>query len=217
MTLLELLHLMGKHRKLAIALPLLCTITTAFVAWFVLPDAYTANVSMYVLTRSNTNAESLTNADLTASQMLTNDVVQLIKSDRVVNDTASNLHMKNLNSYEIKVTSATTTRVIALSVTGSSAQSVAIIANGLAKTTDSVAKEVMEVKSVNVIDEASAPLEPSGPPRALYTAVALVAGILLAAIVIVLKDMLNTRVRSPEEAEKLLEIPIIGRIPKIND
>ena len=210
MTLLELLKLLRKHIKLVIALPVVCALITAAVAWLVLPNTYTANVSMYVLTRSGDS-----DGTLSASQMLANDVAGLFKDERVLNDTAASLQMTSLKGYDIKVASGTTTRVITLSVTGESAQSVAIVANALAATTDEVAREAMDVKSVNVIGPATEPTAPSGPPRTLYTAVAFLAGIFLAVAVVVLMDMLNTRVRNPEEAEELLGVPVIGRIPTI--
>lgn len=215
MTLLELMKLLRKHLKLVVALPVAFAVATAAFAWLVLPNTYTASVSMYVLTRSDDNAGTLTNTDLSASQMLTNDVAELITSERVLGDTAESLQMTSLDGYDVEVTNGTSTRVITLSVTGESAQSVAIIANELASTTDAVAREVMEVKSVNVIDQAAEPAAPSGPSRPLYTAVAFLAGIFVAVAIVVLMDMLNTRVRSPEEAEELLGVPVIGRIPTI--
>lgn len=215
MTLLELLKLMRKHLKLVIALPLVCAIATAAVAWLVLPNTYTASVSMYVLTKSASETDAVSSTDLTASQMITNDVAQLITGNRVSQDTATALQMSSLNGYDIDVESATTTRVITLSVTGESPQSVAIVANKLAETTDNVAREAMDLQAVNVINEAQEPAAPSGPPRAMYTAVAFLAGIFLAIAIIVLMDMLNTRVRSAEEVEELLGLPVVGRIPAI--
>lgn len=215
MTLLELLKLLRKHLKLVIVLPVLCAAATAAVAWLVLPNSYTSSTSMYVLTRANESNSALTNSDLSASQMLTNDVAKLIKSDRIESDTADKLQMKNLDGYKIAVSSETTTRVITVSVTGKSAQTAAIVANGLAETTDSVAREVMDIKSINVIDKAVEASTPSGPPRAMYTAVAFLAGIFLAIAIVVIMDMLNTRVRSADELEELLGVPVIGRIPTI--
>ena len=215
MTLLELLKLLRKHLKLVIVLPILCAVVTAAVSWLVLPNSYTSSTSMYVLTRANEGNSALTNSDLSASQMLTNDVAKLIKSDRIESDTADKLQMKNLDDYKITVSSETTTRVITVSVTGKSAQTAAIVANGLAETTDSVAREVMDVKSINVIDKAVEASAPSGPPRAMYTAVAFLAGIFLAIAIVVVMDMLNTRVRSADELEELLGVPVIGRIPTI--
>lgn len=213
MTLLELLQLMKKHLKLVVALPLACAVLTAAVCYLVLPNTYTASTSMYVLAKSGSESASSMQSDLSASQMLTNDVATLIKSDRVMKDTANALQMAGLSDYEISVESQTTTRVISLSVTGEDAPSTAIVANKLAENVSNVAQEVMNVQSVNVIDKAATPDSPSGPKRPMYVAVAFLAGLFMAIAIVVLMDMLNTRVRGAEEVEELLGLPVIGRIP----
>ena len=216
MTLLELLGLMRKHLKLVIALPIVCALATAVVSYTMLPNTYTATSSMYVLVK-NSGSTSTTSSDLSASQMITNDVAELIESDRVTKDVASELSMSSLNGYKISVTSATTTRVITVSVSGKDANSCALIVNQIAKDVSSVAQEVMDVQSVNVIDEAQTPTSPSGPNRLLYTGVALLAGLFVAIAIVVLMDMLNTRVRNGEEVEEMLGVPVIGRIPVMKE
>lgn len=217
MTLLELMKLLRKHLRLVIVLPVLFAVAMGAYAWLLMPNTYAASVSMYVLTSSANEQGNITNSDLSASQMLANDVATLITSDRVKNDTARTLNLANLDAFDISVESATTTRVLTLTVEGASAQSVAAVANGLAASTDEVAQEVMDVSSVNAIDQASEPTVPSGPPRTLYTAVAFLAGLFVAVALVVVMDMVNTRVRSAEEAEELLELPVIGRIPTIKN
>ena len=54
-----------------------------------------------------------------------------------------------------------------------------------------------------------------GPNRIMYTAVAFLAGLFFAIALIVLLDMLNTTVKSPEEAEELLGLPVLGRMPSL--
>ena len=214
MTLLELIKLIRKHLALVVALPIVCAVATAAFAWLALPNQYSSSDSMYVLTKASAEG-SLASTDLSASQQLANDVATLITDERVAEDTASALQMDSLKGYKISVASESTTRIVTLTVTGESAQSVAIIANQLAATTDSVAQEVMDVQAINAINEAKEPAAPSGPPRAMYTAVAFLAGIFLAVAIVVVIDMVNTRVRSAEEAEELLGLPVIGRIPTI--
>lgn len=218
MTLLELLQLVRKHLKLMVVLPIVFALVTAIVSWAMLANTYTASVSMYVLANSSqTGTNATLSTDLSASQMLTNDVAELIKSDRVMNQTADQLGMNvsELAACEVEVTSSTTTRLITISVTGDTPNSTAAIANGLADTTNTVAQEIMDVEAVNVIDQAAVPDSPSGPPRTMYVAVAFLAGIFVAIALIVVMDMVNTRIRKPEDIEELLDIPVIGRIPVI--
>ncbi len=218
MTLLELFQLLKNHLKLVIALPIIFALVTAVGSWIFLANTYTANVSMYVLANSSeTQSNTSLSTDLSASQMITNDVSELIQSERVLNQAANQLGMSEseLKGYDIKVTSSTTTRLITISVTGDTPNSAAAIANGIADTTNSVAQEIMNIEAVNVIDQAEVPTSPSGPPRTMYTAVAFLVGIFVAVAIVVLMDMINTRIRKPEEIEELLEIPVIGRIPVI--
>lgn len=213
MTLLELLHLLRKHLKFVIALPLACMLAVGAYSYVAMPNTYSATVSMYVLVQQdNANSSSLT-SDLSASQMVTNDVATLLKSDRVVNETASSLGLENLKSYKTAITSSTTSRVLSLEVTGPDAQMAANIANKMADEVSTVAHDVMNVDSVNVVDSAKVPTAPSGPKRPLYMAVGLLGGLFVAVAIVVVEDMLNTKVRDQEELEELLGVPVIGRIP----
>ena len=216
MTLLELLHLLRRHLKLVIALPVACALVMGVYSFLLMGNTYTASTSMYVLAQQQEGATtSSISTDLSASQMIANDVSTLLTSDRVLNETAADLGMEDLSDYDTTVTSETTSRVITLSVTGPDAQVAADIANHMVTNVSEVAGEVMSVESVNPIDQAEAPESPSGPNRPLYVAVALMAGLFLAVAVVVLQDMLNTKVRGQEDVEELLGIPVVGRIPAI--
>lgn len=220
MTLLELLQIIQKHLKLVILLPIAFAVIAAVICWTAMSNTYTASVSMYVLANSSlsTNANAATlSTDLSASQMITNDVSELIQSERVLSETAVNLGMdkEELKSYSVGVTSASDTRLITIEVTGDTPSSAAAIANGLANTTNTVAQEIMDIEAVNVIDEAAVPTSPSGPNRTLYVMLALFVGIVFTVALVVFLDMVNTRIRKPEEIEDLLDIPVIGRIPLI--
>ena len=213
MTLLELLHLLRKHLILVVALPIVCAVAMAVVAYGFMANVYTAETSMYVLSQSGEESSSTLQSNLSASQMIANDVASLIESSRVTDATADDLGLEDLEGYEISVQSETTSRVITLSVEGADPQEAADIANAMAANVSEVAREVMNVQSVNVVDEAAAPEQPSGPSRTMYVAVAFLAGLFVAVAIVVLLDMLNTKVRSAEDAEELLGIPVIGRIP----
>lgn len=214
MTLLELLELMKKRIKLVVGLPIICALLIGVYSFLFMPDTYTATTSMYVLTNQEESAGNLS-TDLSASQMVANDVTTLLKSNRVQKATADDLGLKNLKDFEVEVTSATTSRVIELSVTGTDPELVAKVANAIADNVSSISRDVMKVEAVNIIDPALAPVVPSGPSRPLYVAVALMGGLFLAVAIVVLADMLNMKVRTADEVEEILGIPVIGRIPAV--
>jgi capsular polysaccharide biosynthesis protein len=87
--------------------------------------------------------------------------------------------------------------------------------NKMIKDVSDVARSVMNIRSVNPINQAQAPISPSGPNRLLYIAVAFLVGLFVAIVIVVVADMLNTRVRGPKDLEELIDVPVIGRIPTI--
>ena len=214
MTLLELFDLLRKHLRLVLALPLGFALVVAVATAF-MPDKYTATTDMYVLTKA-TSGEGTTNyTDLSASQMLTNDVTTLIKSDRVEADAAEAAGLDDFDAYDIDVTSSTTTRVVTLSVTGTDPETAATVANALVQSVSGTAQAVMDVQSINQIDSATAPRDPSGPNRPLYIAVGALAGLFIAVAIVVLADTLNTRVRRGSDVEEMIGVPVIGHFPEI--
>ena len=118
-----------------------------------------------------------------------------------------------MKDYTVSVSSSSNTRIIKVSVTGHDPESVAVVANELAEEIGDTAVRIMNVEAVNVISEAETPDTPSGPRRALYTLVALLAGLFIAVAIVVIMDMLDTTIRNDEEATALLEAPVIGRFP----
>ncbi len=220
MTLLELMHLLRKHLAVVIVLPIITALVTAIVCYGFLPNQYTASVSMYILSgslsnSSTTSTSSTDYSDLTASQLLANDFASIAKSDLVKNKAAAALGMSSLNAYSISVDSSTTTRIIILSVTGTNAASATTIANEMASVLSDTAVSVMDVQSVNVIDAATQPTGPSGPPRVMYTLVAALAGLFLAIALIVVRDMADTTIKGAVDVQEVLELPMLGQMPKV--
>ena len=215
MTLLELLQLLKRHLRLVVALPIACAVVMALYSLLFMGNTYTASTSMYVLMPSSSSGDSSTTyTDLNASQLMSNDIAALIQSDIVTEDAAAAMGLTDLDGFDISIQSETNTRVITCTVTGGDPQQAAGVANALAASVSEVAPRVMNVQSVNVIDEATAPLAPSGPNRVLYVAVAFMAGLFAAVAIVVLMDIIDTRVRG-DEVQELLGVPVIGRVPLI--
>lgn len=215
MTLLELFRLLKKHLRIVVLLPVACALVVGLYSVIFVRNQYTATSSMYVLAQNDSSNSNSLYSDLNASQMLTNDVAKLLKSDRIVSQVGSEVGIEELKGYSVSVTSETTSRVITLSVTGPDPQAAADIVNKMIEDVSGVAQSVMNVESVNPVDMAQAPEKPSGPNRLLYTLVAFVAGLFAAIAIVVVSDMLNTKVRGSEDLEELVDVPIIGRIPNV--
>ena len=213
MTLIEFLELLRRRSGLLAALAILGGVLTAIWA-MTLPPLYEASATMYVLTDSE-NAQTLTQNDLNIGSMITNDTVQIINSSRVAKEVAETLGKDNLNGYSISTTSGGGTRVIVLTVESPDQDQVAEVANAYVATTSRVAEEIMGVEAVNVVDEATRPAASSGPPRLRYILGGVAVGAMIGIALILIIDLLDTRVRSSEVAEEIAGAVVVGRFPKI--
>lgn len=213
MTLLELIELLKKRLALVVALPVAFGLIAAVYCFLFMPNEYTATTSMYVLSTRADDTANVASSDLSASQMLANDVAKLFTSDRITRETLEATGLDSLSDYSVGVESSTTTRVITLRVTGPDPRNAAAIANTMADRVSDIAREVMGIEAVNVLDSAQVPTSPSGPRRLMYVAVACMAGLFAAVAIVVLADTLDTRVRSADEISDLIGVPVIGRFP----
>lgn len=218
MTILELWEQLRRHLALTITLPVACVIACAVFCWGFMPNQYTAEASIYALSKSSESTGTVaTNEQLNASQMLANDFTELLKNKQIQNEAASALGLQTLSNYDIRVNSSNTTRVLKVSVTGEDPDSCAIVANKLTEVVENTAVRVMNVEAINVISDAQAPMSPSGPPRLLYTAVAFLVGLFLAVAIVVIKELTDTTIRTEEDVRDVLGVSIIGRYPFIKE
>lgn len=208
---------MRKYLRFVLVVPIACAVVCAIVCLF-LPNEYTATTSMYVLAQSSSSSSSssVTNSDLSASQMLANDAATIAKSDTVANKVADSVGLGSLSGYDVEITSSTSTRLINLSVTGADPQMCANIANAYVDQVSSTVSSVMDVQSVNQVEVAQTPTSPSGPNRPLYIVVAFLVGLLVAVVIVVIRDAANTRARNDQDVIDLIGVPVVGHFPSVD-
>jgi len=66
-----------------------------------------------------------------------------------------------------------------------------------------------------IIDRADRPLEPSSPNLIVNLALALIAGIGVAALVVFVRDQMDDLVRIPEDVEEKIQLPLLGIVPNV--
>ena len=73
----------------------------------------------------------------------------------------------------------------------------------------------VQASGVFLIDEAHVPQRPSHPKPALNLAGGLVAGLVIGLLLVFVIETVDTRVRSAEDVERYLELPLLGRVPDL--
>lgn len=184
---------------------------------FFIKPKYTSTTRIYVVSRSSDTA--LTNQDLQAGSYLVNDYKEVITSSEVL---SSVIDQEKLSmsagqlSGEIAVNIPTDTRVISISVTDTDAQRACDIANTVREVAAEKIKAVTKVDDVTTLESATKPSHPSSPNVKKNAAIGALAGIFLVVVGILVAEVLDDRVRRPEDIEEVLGMTLLGVVPDVD-
>lgn len=182
---------------------------------FLIKPKYTSTTRIYVVSKT---ADNITSQDLQAGSYLVNDYKEVITSSEVLSSVIDQQKLA-LSTSElsdmITVDIPTDTRVISISVEDTDAKEAADIANAVRE----IAAE--KIKAVTKVDEttleaAATPKHPSSPNVKKNLALGILVGGALAVIVILVVEVLDDRVRRPEDIEEVLGMTLLGVVPDID-
>lgn len=184
---------------------------------FFIKPKYTSTTRIYVVSRSSDS--SLTNQDLQAGSYLVNDYKEVITSNEVLSSVISqeNLSLSTSElSNMISVNIPTDTRVISISVEDTDAQEASDIANTIREVAAEKIKAVTKVDDVTTLESATKPSHPSSPNVKKNAAIGALAGVFLAVVGILVAEVLDDRVRRPEDIEETLGMTLLGVVPDVD-
>lgn len=217
---IDVLYLLRKlwSRKFFIIFIALVVGTVALLgSIFFLKPKYTSTTRIYVVSRSSDS--SLTNQDLQAGSYLVNDYKEVITSNEVLSSVISqeNLSLSTSElSNMISVNIPTDTRVISISVEDTDAQEASDIANTIREVAAEKIKSVTKVDDVTTLEAAEVASKPSSPNIKRNAALGALVGGFLAIVGILVAEVLDDRVRRPEDIEETLGMTLLGVVPDVD-
>ena len=215
----HLLKILWK-RKLLIVLVAFVTGAVAFAySSFIVKPEFTSTTRIYVVNRNQGDKTGLTNQDLQAGSYLVKDYREIILSQDVLEKVATDLKLelppKGLAS-KIKVTVPVDTRIVSISVTDRAPEEASRIANSLREVAAQKIISVTRVSDVTTLEEARPATSPSSPNIRRNTMVGFLAGAVVMVVTVLLVEILDTRVKRPEDIEDVLQIALLGVVPNLD-
>ena len=117
-------------------------------------------------------------------------------------------------SQAVSVTTTTSSQVFSLSATAETPEKAQAIANAVAKEFKKQIPSIMDVNNVTIVAEASKGTK-SFPKVKMITAVGVLAGLVISLLIIIIKDLSDTTVRSDDFMEKELGLINLGEVASI--
>ena len=207
-------------KKISIILTAIVAAVLAFgVSSFILKPEYSSTTRIYVVNRNQSEKVGLTNQDLQAGTYLVKDYKEIILSQDVLEKVISNLKLEKTVkelSKKIQVTVPVDTRIVSITVKNAQPEEASRIANALREVAAEKIISVTRVSDVTTLEEARPALTPSSPNIRRNTALAFLVGGAVMVVSILLLELLDDRVKRPEDVEEVMQIALLGVVPDLN-
>lgn len=221
MTILDVYKAVVKRIILVAIITAAAGLAVGIYSWALMDDVYKASATIIVSSQKGKDDSSaaMTYNDYTLNIKLVNSYQVLCKTDRVlsqvIKETGIPLKVDQL-SNKITVEAQKDTEIISISVEDKDPEIARKISNSLADVFQREVISIMKMDNVQVIDYAELPDAPVWPNRMQNLVLALLVGFALGVGVALLIDYLDTTVKSTEQVEELLGVPVLGVIPHIS-
>lgn len=206
-------------RKFSIVLVALVFAIAAFgYSAFLAKKEYQSTSRIYVVSRQNQENNALTNSDLQAGSYLVKDYREIILSQNVLTQAIEELKLDMTPaelSKKISVSVPTDTRILSITAKDGDPKEAARIANGLRNVAAEKIISVTKVSDVTTLDEAEVPQSPSSPNIRRNVLLGFIAGAGLMVVLMVVVEVLDDRVKRPEDIEELMGLTLLGVVPDI--
>lgn len=213
--LVKLLNILKKNIKLLLILPAICLVVSAALTFFVMLDKYTA--STQILVNMKKSSSDLAFQNVQSSLQSVNTYTEIIKSPRILDKVSREFDGQystaELNSF-LKVTNQTNSQIITVSVTTENKSESDKIVNRISKVFAHDMPKIMSVDNVTILSSAHDNAVKVSPIVSVNLVISIIVGIVLAILIIFLKELLDKRIKTEEDVESQLGLPILGSIQK---
>nr|AEP02717.1 CpsB [Streptococcus suis] len=202
------------RKKFLIIITALFGAGIAFVySSFLVTPPYDSTTRIYVVSQNVEAGAGLTNQELQAGTYLVKDYREIILSQDVLTQVATELNLKESLKEKISVSIPVDTRIVSISVRDADPNEAARIANSLRTFAAQKVVEVTKVSDVTTLEEAVPAEEPTTPNTKRNILLGLLAGGILATGIILAMEVLDDRVKRPQDIEEVMGLTLLGVVP----
>ena len=215
----------NKKAQIILLILIFMVIGIIYSVGFVTPMYSSSTTLVLVGTGSNstdpnqttTTTDGITTTDITINSKLVATYSELVKSKNILGQVISNLGIdinEDVLRKNIQVTAVEDTELIEITVSNENPEYAAKIANETAKVfKEKIAEEIYKINNVYIVDQATVPSQPSNINYAKNIVIFAFIGAVVAVAYVLILNMLDTTVKTQEDIESSIKLPVLASIP----
>ncbi len=209
-----------KRLKLIIVMAIVAVIASGIISYFVLTPVYQASTQMLVNQKSSEQS-TLDPNQIRSNIDMINTYKQVIQSPAILDIVVEDLGLQQSTDAlisKISVNSQENSQVFSLTIQDEDPAQAVKLANAISDTFSKEVPSIMKVDNVEILASAVLKDNPSPikPKPLLNIAIALVVGLMAGVGIAFLLDYLDNTIKTEEDIQKILGLPVLGSIPKMS-
>ena len=199
---------------IAVLVCLICGITYTV---FLKEPLYKSDVNVIVVSKEKETSSAL-QSEIIANQKLAATYRELVESRRILKEVIKNLELKySVRELQemISVENVNETEIIRITVNSKSAMEAKMIANETAEIFEKEIVDIYNLENVSIIDKAELASSPYNVNLIKDSVIYIALGLVLSCGIIFVVYYFDNTIKSVEQVEKHLGIPVIGTVPSV--
>lgn len=213
----KLLEILRKNVKLIIILPVAMLLVSTIVTLFFLDSRYQA--STQVLVNQKESDSQMMAQEVQSNIQLVNTYSEIVKSPRILEKVSKELNEKYTSTElteMLTVSNQADSQLLNINVESKSKKNAETIANKIAKVFSDEVPDIMNVDNVSILSTANNTAVQVAPKTMINMIMGAIIGLVIALLIIFIKELFDKRIKSEEDVENELDIPVLGSIQKFN-
>ena len=213
-----LLRRIWSQKLIIVLTTLVFTAGALMYSLFIATPKYNSTTRVYVVNQKKDN-QAITTQDVQLGTLLVKDYKEIILSNSVMGDVVAKNKLQITPgelAKKISVDAPKDTRIISITVTDKDPQKARDLANAVREVSADKIKEVTKIEDVTTLEQAEAALTPSSPNVFKNSVLAALLGFILAVGGVVLIELMDDRIKRPEDIEETMNLVLLGVIPSTN-
>lgn len=210
----QLFRLLKKHIKLIIFSTIVCAVLMFAFTYFLIDKKYASTASIFITPKVSDQGVIDQSSTNTNSKMV-NNYMEILKGENILSKVADQLDLANYSIVKnsISVSNPSNSELIYVTSTTEDPKLSQQIVENTVNTFFEQMKDRLNIENLTVIDSPKVNDSPVSPNLKINALIGALAGMVLSCGFVFLRYLLDKRLRTREEAENFLGIPVLVEIP----
>lgn len=213
--LIKIWRIIKRNFNLIIILPIVGLIIGLLCSLILVQPMFQASTQVIVNEKESDSAMQA--QQVQSNIQLVNTYAEIATSPRMLEEVSKELDnkysAKELSSM-ISATSETESQILNIAVESANKNDSEKIANVFSEVFSDETPKIMNIDNVSILSKADDTATQTEPKMLLNALLGIVIGLMVAAVVIVLREIFDTRIKNEQDVQDELDIPVLGSIQK---